>query len=696
MSKLYLGLALPNAPYAPPSYPVDFRDDFETDGNVNGRTNWTVETLTGFGSQINAITAASGAVGGTTGSAAYGTFAAEPDAWVARVFGANLPAVASTNGAICSHLQVNSGVLSTYQFNHTWLTTSGRDTGRINAGYILSGGSFVTVQQIAGVRALPGDTGAERWRESGANHYVSLYLNGRAIWPELDMTVSGMPYNGKFGLIGNRGASTYLEVSAASDNEGWISVYMPNRIVRVNATGGGDWKIPIAYNGIIGRVDYAIYDASDDSEFVAWTTATIASDVIRFSTASAPASFYVVLRRSLGSGNYTYSRGPVQRVGIVVLGYGQSLESDVNQQTFTTTAAVFANSFRIDGQLSTAEGGVYSAAEATKRRQLPVMSDTVTAHLSKAIGDYASLPVLIVACGESSTSTTDRLPGTSIYNSAVDALAHAGGLISIVSDTSGQNDANLAMSLYKGNQVSIFVDGLRTLNDGELLVMLNPINKSWDGSATSYQNVDRAQWELSQEYPDVFIYGAHVKDLRNLNNLHLGTSTTDTLGSNAVFAARRGGVAALALGYTALDYRGPRMASVTRNSATEVYVLFDLDDFDSLELINTGGGEYHGGLRFTAGTDPASPIWPTGATVDGAPSGGQQGITFTFASGSFPTSVSVWCGYGNNPNNPTNNPTINSTSWATAASTIRGVKSGMASVGVQPYYGASVDYITAT
>jgi len=163
-----------------------------------------------------------------------------------------------------------------------------------------------------------------------------------------------------------------------------------------------------------------------------------------------------------------------------------------------------------------------------------------------------------------------------------------------------------------------------------------------------------------------------------------------------VFAARRGGVAALALGYTALDYRGPRLRSVTKLDDQTLYWTFYRDSFDTIELVNTGGGEYHGGTRVSASTAMTSPIWPTGATVDGSATGDYMGITMTYATGALAGTVYCTVGYGNNPHNPTNNATINSTTWATAASTIRGVKSGMPSVGVQPYHGATVDYITAT
>jgi len=672
---------------------VGFRDDFESSGNFNVRTGWTVETRTGFDSQSSAITAGSGAAGGTTGTAAYAWHQATDEAArVTTVIGSAITQTSGTGGTISDHVSLATGTPSMFQFNHIWLTSGGVSTGRVTLTHLKNTTTGTTIVQFTNLRFERGDSFTRQWTSAGV---VTPYLNGRQCWPSVDCSThvgsigTGVPLNGKFGLIGGAGAETWLDFWESSENQGWLNAYMPNRIVRINANGGGDWYVPISYNGVIGRVDYQVHNAADDTVRVAWTQATIASDVIQFSTNSTQTptagTHYVVMRRHLGNGNYAYARGPVQTIGYVVLQSGQSLGVHASNQTATSTLAISTACWRIDGTDAT--------SDATQRRQLPQAADTVISWLGQTFASLASNPLQFIAGGKSSTSISERLPGGSIYVAEVDGIAHAGGRINIAFETGGQNETtNLAS--FKAQLVTKW-EAIRDLNGGALKVILDPMNKSWTNSDATYQSIRRGHYELTVDRPDLFVGGSHAYDLRNHDTLHLGTSTTDPNNKQAIWNARRGRNLAFHLGETAADYRGPRMVSVQRLSATSVKVVFDLDDFDSLELINSAS-EFHGGLRFAASTNPASPIWPTAATVDASPSGGTQGVTFTFASNSFPTSVSVWCGYGANPHNPLQNSTINSTTWDTAASTIRGVKSGLPSVGVQPYHGPTVDYITAT
>jgi len=693
MSKLYLGAALPNAPYAPPSYDEDFRDDYETDGNANGRTGWTVQTRSTFGSQINAISASGGTFGGTTGSAAFAWHqVADPStARVTRILGTDLPKDTGTLGAITSHLSLDTGTITAFWFNLSRIVSGGVSSGAVAFQHLKNVNSGTNIVNLTTLRYENGDAFTEVW--SGAS--VTVYMNGRQAWPTVDASAhvgtigTGVVLSGRFGLRGDHGASTYADFWASSADEAWIMGKLSGRIVAINADSGGDWLIPIDYNGIIGRVDYAIYDASDDSVEIDWTRATITNDVIEINTTAAQTptagTHYVMLRRWIGSGNYVYFRGPTQTIGLVGLQTGQSLGVHGTNQTTTSTLAISTPAWRIDGS--------DTVTDVSQRRQLPQGADKVISWLSQTLSDLASLPVQIIAAGRSSTSISERLPGGTIYEAESDGIEHAGGRINFAIETGGQNEtANLAN--FKAQVLSKW-QARRTANGGTLMVVIDTMNKSWTNSDDSWQTINRGLWELTQEHPDLFVWGAHCLDLRSTDSLHLGTSTADAYASQAVWNARRGRNLAFHLGETALDYRGPRMVSVQRLSATSVKVVFDLDDFDSLELINSAS-EFHGGLRFSASTNPASPIWPTAATVDASPSGGTQGVTFTFASNSFPTSVSVWCGYGANPHNPLQNSTINSTTWDTAASTIRGVKSGLPSVGVQPYHGSTVDYITAT
>lgn len=678
---------------APTPHRKDFRDDFESSGNMNGRLGWMIQSRSTTPGESNSMSASSGAFGGTTGTGTYALHQVDDPltARVNRVLGNDLPKDTGTPNAINSHLSLDTGTPSSFIFNLTRQTSGTLLTGQVTMQQRKNTniGTNIT-PTINNLRYEHFDVWSEVWN-SGV---VSLYMNGRACNPPVDVTAhvgpigTGVPLNGRFGAIGNIGASTYLDFWASSGDQAWIMGEAPHRTVQINDDGGGNWRIPITYNGIIGRVDWALFDASDNSVAVAWAQVETTGDVINVSTndAETPATFYYMLRRHLGNGNYVYWRGPLQRLGPVIAGMGQSLESDVDRHTTSGTVTVPANCFRIDAQRDV-------IADSRSRRQLAIGSNVVPAHFAKAYNDISGLPFTLVAGGESSTSTTDRLPGTAIYNALVDGIAHAGWLISLFFDTSGPNDlANAA--LYKINMVATF-EPLVAMSGGTARVAINPMNKSWTNTDAQCQALRRAQWELCQERPDLFVYGVHVLDVRNLNSLHLGTSTTDTLGSNAEFARRRGLLAALLLGDTALDYRGPQLVGFTKLDAQTLRWQFQVGDFDSIALPNTASGNYHGGTRVSTSSALTSPIWPTGATVDASPSGGLQNITMTYPSGSFPGAAYGGFGWGANPANPLQDSATNNTDWATKASYVVGVKSGMPNIGARPYHGATVDYLMA-
>jgi len=691
----YFGNAAANAPFAPPSYPIDFRDDFESNaGNVNGRTGWTVQTRTSFGSQSTAFTVGSGVMGGTTGTAAYAwNQVTDPNtARVTRIIGADMPKLSAAAGSLTSHISLDTGTPSMFQFNHTWLTTGGVDTGRVTFSHYKNTTVGTTIVQLTNLRMLTGDAWSEVW----ATGTVTPYLNGRQCWPAVDVSAhvgaigTGVPLVGRFGTIGNIGAATYQDYWSSSSDQAWIMAYMPNRIVRRNSNGGGDWYIPISYSGVIGRVDYQIHNAADNTVRVAWTQATVTSNVIQFSTNSTQTptagTHYVVLRRSIGSGNYVYSRGPVQTIGYVVLQSGQSLGVHASNQTSTTAIAIATTCWRIDATTT--------ISDSTQRRQLPQGADMVISWLGQTFSALASSPLQFIAGGQSSTSISERLPASSIYVAEVDGLAHAGGRVNFAFETGGQNEtANTAN--FKAQLITKW-EAIRDLNGGSLKVILDPMAASWTSTDSTYQTIRRGHWELTQDRPDLFVGGAHSLDIRHNDDLHLGTSTTDPYGSNAVWNARRARNLAFHAGITSADYRGPRLRSVTKLDNQTLYWTFYLDSFDSIELINTGGGAFHGGTRVSASTAMTSPIWPTGATVDASPTSDYMGVTMSYPSGSLAGTVYCTVGWGANPHNPLQDATINSSTWATAASILRGVKSGLPSVGVQPYYGASVDYLTAS
>lgn len=712
----YTNLA-PNAPAISSAYAPTFRDDFSSAGNLNGRSGWSIGYLSGFSGQVNAITAASGKAGGTTGSGMW-AFTSTPvaNAIVQRRMGITPLAAQSSvmhanftnpgiNGFTYSNANALSGAVPTSLFSILKYVNN----------------SPTTIVSFATGRFQAGDVFREDHSTPGQ---VTMYRNGWQILAPTTLSGNGITLSGQFGLIGNTGASTLDDIQVVSPaTQAWISQKMGGHVWQRNDDGSATWVVRGLYNqDVPTRLVYTLYDLSTGSEVAVTghTDKVVSASTGHSFTASAGVfgfEFTVasgllggagpfvlkVVRDRLTGGGQSVSFSPSRWLGDTILAAGQSLAVGSSRQAATTspTYTAPANSFWIAGEPTNVStlGADYTRYETT------LNNDTTATAFAQAWCATTGKAICLASGGVSAQPIANRKVGTASHNALIEAHERGGYRCLFIEHTDGQSDLGNVTN-YNTDFNAIY-DDMAARNGGSIRVLLNPIAAGWAAAAQdeTWQEMRRNHWKLCQDNPTKYFLGAFTLDIQHTlvsgqEALHLDNNGYGEMRRRAAWAGLK------ARGLVANDRNGPSMASVTRIDDHTVDVWFDLNGFDSLSLLNTAyAGEYHGGLMFSTGSAKSGGTiavkkYPTGATVDASPTGTQQKIRFTFPNGTFPGSVYVWAGYGRNPFNPTDdglttNP-INR-DFANKASMIVGVKSGEPNVGLRPRYTADAsDYIMAT
>lgn len=698
-----------------PPLPPEFRDDFTSAGNLNGRTGWTVETRPPFTSQINAISAASGKAGGTTGSAAWALH-------TAAVVDARVSVKIGTLGTWLHHFANIAATDAERDWLNIGMTQSvsgGILTGFISLNKVVNAGGQTLVATLAGHRPEVGDVLTSEFSTSGGVTYWTAYLNGFQIGDPVDVreATTGVALNRKHGFMGNVANAVDSFQVANPATEVSLRLIQPNRTVAFNADGSITWHISVAYTGPDPKALFAsVYDNSTGSPVlvmglervqVASYTATggVASGTITATAAQiasgGPFHLRVIREGLLTSGGAlaeSHAEGPLQKAGDVFGAAGQSLGVAVSTQTVTTDVyAEPADCWHLTGTPAT----YLSLGLPWTRNYRPVSANTTAAAFAGTYKTLVGRNVSMASGGAGGTTIAQRAVGTPSHDAMIEAHGRLGKRFSMIRHTDGQSDVTTAVATYTASLQAVY-DDMATRNGGTIKVLMNPLASAWKlagGNDDNWQDTRRAQWKLTQDYPTRYFIGAYVLDVQKFDELHL------TANGYGVMAVREAHAAAKALGHIAHDRNGPSLYSVTRIDAQTVYCLYDLNGADSLELANTAyAGEYHGGMVYsTAETKTGGTIatkrYPSGATVDASPSGGRQGITFTFAANTFPGTVFAWAAYGKNPFNPNDNNTgtdpIN-LDMAGKASMIRGVYADGMKVALRPRFTADgLDYLSA-
>ena len=573
-----------------------------------------------------------------------------------------------------------------------------------------------TISSIATGRSFSGDNWRTAYSVSGSNTLVSTFQNG---WQVLSgVTVSGfsVAFTGQSGLKGNIGAGALDEIEVAdSTSQAWIDLRWGSRVVARNSDGTVTLNVEVVYSLTPpSSLLYTIYDLNSGSE-VALTghedvrvSTSVSGGSVRFTVSdvvlpTAGPFVMKVVRDGLADDGESVAWSPQWRPGIVLLSGGQSLNLGVTSTTFTTTDSYAppANSYTT---LGTPANSSTLGAENT-RYTTPVDTNTPPAALQLALsaGGYA---VATATGGISATSIATRGVGTASNAALRECLDRHLRRANFISWMDGQSDIADTTTAYAAALVAISED-LQAYCGYNIPILLNPVASAWYAGGFNdirWQLMRRTQWKLCQDYPTRFVYGAHALDIQH------DTGSNGILHPSAngygVLGTRLGKMAQYRLGLISFDPNGPSLASVSKISATEIRCVYDLNGWDSLELVNTGyASDFNGGMIFSdaatlTSTTIANKIAATGATVDGSPSGGQQGINFTFPAATFTGSAYVWAAYGMNPVNPADNGTTTdpvNLDVAGKASMIRAVKTGEANTFLQPYFTADgLDYKVAS
>lgn len=694
-------------PHIPPL--GSFQDLFGApDGELRYRTNWTVQvSTTTFNGQLGSLTVSGGLLSGVSGTEAHGYYSAGAgEVWVERVFGSGMADVTSAS-YLENHISLGSTVGDKYFVRES--------IGRTVSGGLLAGNYVIqsiianvvatiggtSVGQLADLRAEPGDVVCYVEKTVGGTRYINIYMNG--VLSSVDIPYpTAVPQTGRCGFNGAIGANTVDEFRIGSTSNANIRLYQPNRVMDIDAGGSGTWYIEGAYTGEpFISMAYSIidvttglalvgHDRQKPTGFVASNGAFSANPVRPDPSLLVAGRYYYLKVHRLGlrdaSGNpaESVSRGPLQKFGGCIGQFGQSLGTAASSQTLLTTTTDFAiappDSYWQDGMPTLAD---------TRKRRMTMSSQTTVAMCARAIYTATNRPVLRASGGKPSTGTSERMPGSDIYE-AMKLAVRRMGRHCVIEDTGGQRGTdNSDPTGYKARMFTIYNTLRQTYPN--VTVIVTPIAAVWSsgggegGSDSQIQALRRAQWELLTLYPDIFVaLGPNTLDLQHLDNLHL---TNDSYGE----AERRFGHSYNKYkGYSTFDRSGPRFASIQKLNAEQAYLQFYLDAFDSLDMVNSGvNNEHHGGMSFSTSSSFSSLIWPTAHVMDSSVTGvgadRRWGVTLTFPGGSFPGTIYARACYGGNPFNPFAISAVNN-NFDTQANKLIGIKAGEPSVGIQPLF----------
>ncbi|NLR72868.1 hypothetical protein HGI47_18490 [Novosphingobium sp. ERN07] len=717
-----IGLALAQAP----SF-----DTFDANpGNIIGRTlqgrggTWTLQKATdalGGGTHDTSMSVAAGFAGGNGVAGAGNHYAVATAPSQTVIVARRLP---NPFGANLSNDHVTASgntVVNITRFGFTSTEVLGPPlSGRININREIAGGSATSIRAINGLRREPYDVQAHEYLEADSTVTLQMRMNGRGHDAPQDVSeaVRSVPLSRRHGFSGNAPA-THLDwfaiVEPANDAVAMLEQAAPviSRLAdgralvivqgRYTVQGMGKVKAlvndrssgsPVAVAGY-AAVDVAVTVTEISGLFGTFKGMFYIDADTAAGLAGKPLETWIWrtdVENPVGGGLLTVPwPSMVQRLGINVLMFGQSLSVFQSNQTQTTAATPHPGSRWVDGYAAT--------TNAYDRRMLVQTANALPAHLSQRFGQLSGLPMTLVAAGTSGTPQSQRVPGTAQFNAAFDGIMHAGGRVDVIVNTTGQSNVDNAVTYFADLSATYAGPGSFATMDSDHPphVVMMPISSSHSGSEQAYQAAREVEKRCVED-GIAHSFGPSTFDLRKHWNgtdlLHHGTADTDPHGSEAKIMQRIGQHIAFVTGDADHDGQGPDLVAAIKTGLRELKLYFDDGGswFDSMELVGAG---FHGGCRYSANDDGSAPIWPSNAVVTpgrvaSGTHAGRFEVTVSFAV-DLPAGLKVWSGFGNNPHNPLQDPTINQTTWddpVSGASILRGVKTGMPAgldlVGIRP------------
>lgn len=701
-----------------PRYPAPAYDDFSApSGSINGRATlsggltWAITAY--LGSNTAALSVLAGSIGklsGTQGTApqqsfGYLTAPASDQKWVTRQMA--LITGLTTGLLVGDHITSSGGTFNSLALASSSATgVAGALTWRPTVASV-AGTTFTIGLNITPV---DGDSFQARYTKPSTDVLVDLYLNGRKIGAQYDVTTGAptLPLTYAYGFRGNQPATGPVDSIEIGDPTvaGMVSAFLPQRIIQMDGAGGGAFPLNGDYTrGALPSLEYEIRDTSNAS-LVDWTavasftSASQAYTGISQTVVSPPsAGIRVRLRRSdILSGGYAYSPpGPVQKFGHVILLTGQSLMTNMWAGTTGVTLTAPADCWSVGGTLG--QGGTVTWPTDADRRQLKIVDNSPMAMFGVTVQSViGAVPVSTIFGGRGGTFTYERVPGTSNNDAQRDGIRHAGLNFATAIINSGQFEAvtdPTKIATYASDTGLIVVDNEALVGHVAKWIM-TPLTSVWGATDANSETLRRIQWAMCQADPTRYYWGPMLCDIQHAAGdiYHFVVN-----GPGYVEEARRYAWSWLKMmGFSTYDRTGPKLVSAVKDSSSQLTVTFDLNGATGLEIANSGFlGDYRGGLRFAAASSFASPLSPLLAVIN-AVVGTTQSITYTFTGTPFLGGSGYISGpYGTEPFNPSGDATIRA-NYATQASMLRGLWSGTneQNIPIQPYYSAGGDYVTAS
>lgn len=731
LAGLSLSLSTPRGGSAAPTYSAPFQDNFvgaaadingrTVDGKTWGASNYTGGALTIYKTDGSGYVTGSGTSGQKTASFVHYTLSPTgDDEWVSRRY-----AGATLNFAgVHDHLTTGALSTDTHRIQIAW-SASGND-GAVTITPVMSGvAQSTTAANIAsGILMLAGDTIQTRYRLSGGNIVVDTYHNGYLCKSDLNLTGYSFPaftHKHALGGVGTFPASSIDDMQVGDPlTHGMLCLNHPNRIAQKEANGDVVLRFAGEYTLTApASLKYTLYNAATKAAVTGHTDQTVASLTASgglftgksqtIAAADVPATFEVYVYRGdmVGGSTLGGSWSPIIKAGQVLITNGQSLNVNRFKTSATATAAQPTDVWISDGSIE-----ITSTSLASRFNRAPVNTSMAAMGNRWRAKVAGSVPLTMIRGGQGATTIAERQPlaAGGYYERLVEGLKRAGDNAYWMLEKSGEFDIASANRATYDAYLDAIIDALEARIGHAITVMISPVGayqSAVAGTITDWEAMRFQQWKRTQAYhasnnpngnPTRYKQGAWTTDIQHAS----GDAYHHSVAGNEEQGVRDIDAWAYHLGEQAHGRFGPSIASIVRNSSTQVTVTFDLNGAASLQIRNAGattglGGtaDYRGGLRFAAASTFATPLNPTGATVN-AVSGVQQSVTYTFAANSFPTTAYVSGPYGANPFNPENNTTINN-GLAANGVILEGLYTGDNAVAVQPYYQTSgVNYLSAS
>lgn len=713
---------------APVTYLAPFQDDFVgAASDINGRVAdgkaWFAGFYTGGALTMYRVDGAGKVTASGTGGQKAASFVGYQNAPVGVAEWASFRWAGATLNQQEIHLQLTLNASTATQMKVLW-TGSGNSGTLIMQPFIANVGTTQTAAMFgANVLMLDGDIVQARFSDGGAaNVLMALYHNGMLVQQNFDITAQSIPATHLMALGGasafTNGSLDDIQVVDPATH-GAVNLINPHRINQLEAAGDLKAKVRVEFTRTEpAALLYTLFDKATGLAVTGHSAQTIAGltniggvlygETLTIAAGVLPASYRLYVWRSdmVGGSTLGGSYSPTMKGGEVILYEGQSLTVNHLVTSATATSAQPTDVWVSDGGIEYVSGG-----EIASRYNRATVNTTQSVIGNRWRSKVGTIPLTLVRAGKGATKIIDRAPGGVLgyHDQLIAGLRRAGGRASSMIDNSGEFDVAAADRATYVAYLNAIIDDIEAKQGHPIVCYISPVGAIHGGNAADVDAMRFMQWRLTQPYhitnnptgnPGRFKLLNYKHGIQHANNdaYHFAVAGMEEQGKLEMdgVAFHRG---------TQADGRfGPLVVSGVLDNDHQVTLTLAVGASTGLQVRNGGattglGGtpDWRAGLRYAAASSFASPLNPTGVTVNGTPAGGFQTITSVFAGTPFSGGSAFVSGYyGSNGFNPENNTTINNGLAANGVQ-LESLFTGEAAVGVQPTFNVSGNnYVVVT